>query len=282
MVCKTVDLYDYFKMKKPNGANGILRAYVHLQSQEFCVGRKRPAMLVLPGGAYVSCSDREKEPIALAFVAKGYNAFTLEYSVAPLKFPTALIEAAMAMVYVRENAEEYYIMPDKVAAIGFSAGGHLLGTLITMFDCDEVKSALKEKSSLARPDAALFAYPVITSGELTHSDSMQNLCGNDETLRERVSVEKHINKDTTPAFIWTLAADRDVSPENSLMLASSYAKTGAPYELHVFGGGTHGMSLSNLETAFRTREDLIDPYVEIWTNLAEKWLVKQDFKIKID
>lgn len=280
MVCKTVDLYEYFKMKKPKGAQGILRTYVHLQSQEFCVGRTRPAMLVLPGGAYMSCSDREKEPIALAFVAKRFNAFTLEYSIHPLKFPTALIEAAMAMVYIRENAAEYYIDPEHVCAIGFSAGGHLLGTLSTMYDSEEVKSALKEKAALVRPDAAIYTYPVVTSGALTHEDSMRYLCGDDNSLRERVSVEKNINKNSPPAFIWTLAGDKDVSPENSLMLATAYARAGVPFEIHVFAGGVHGMSLCTMETVFPTREDLLGD-AKVWIDLADTWLKNMGFEIKI-
>ena len=41
----------------------------------------RPAALIFPGGGYQYCSDREAEPVALAYLAEGYNAFVLRYTV---------------------------------------------------------------------------------------------------------------------------------------------------------------------------------------------------------
>ena len=93
---------------------------------------------MIPGGGYCHVSGREAEPVALRFVAAGYSAFILRYSVFPCRFPTQLREAAMAMRYIRENAEKFGICKDMVAATGFSAGGHLCGMLGMLFDCPEV------------------------------------------------------------------------------------------------------------------------------------------------
>ena len=95
---------------------------------------KREAMLVIPGGGYSHvCADREGECIALAFAAKGMNAFVLTYSVGQdAVYPRQLLDAARAMAYIKEHAEEYHIDPDRIYGVGFSAGGHLLGTLTTL------------------------------------------------------------------------------------------------------------------------------------------------------
>ena len=281
MITETIDLYEYFGLDKPSGAVGTLTTYIHNQSPEFCTGRKRPAMLVIPGGAYVLVSDREKEPVALKYFTEGFNSFALGYSVAPLKFPTQLVEAAMAMVYIRENAEKFYVLPDKVAAMGFSAGGHLLGTLTTMYDCKEVKAALKNKVGLVKPDAAVFSYAVITSGEKRHDGSIRNLCGEDKDLWARVSIENNVNANTPPAFIWATANDNCVPSENSLMLAAAYKAAGVPFELHVFADGVHGLSLCERETSNATGETLlVNDEVKPWLKLSVTWLAKHGFIIK--
>ena len=108
-------------------------------------GYKRKAMLVIPGGGYgCICSDREGEPIAQAFIAKGYNAFILHYSVGGRRaFPAQLIEASMAIKHIRDNAENYGIDPKNVFVVGFSAGGHLAGCLATMWQKDDIYAELK-------------------------------------------------------------------------------------------------------------------------------------------
>ena len=81
-----VDLYDYFKVKKPEGAVGTLTGYISDLSREINPERKRPAMLVIPGGGYSYTSEREGEPVALRYLGYGWNAFVLYYSCAPVKF----------------------------------------------------------------------------------------------------------------------------------------------------------------------------------------------------
>ena len=83
---EVIDLYKYFNIKRENGAKGYLTTFIHQNSPEFTSTRIRPAMLVIPGGGYAMCSDREAEPIAISFLEKGYNSFVLNYSVAPVSF----------------------------------------------------------------------------------------------------------------------------------------------------------------------------------------------------
>ena len=67
---------------EPVGADSaILTGYVLDHSDELLNARVRPAVLVLPGGGYFMTSDREAEPVALAYLAEGFNAFVLRYAV---------------------------------------------------------------------------------------------------------------------------------------------------------------------------------------------------------
>ena len=96
--------------------------------------KKRPCMVVVPGGGYGMCSQREAEPIAFHFLPPGYNVFVLRYSVAPHRFPSQLREVAALMELIYENAEAWHCDTEKVAIMGFSAGGHLAAHYSTCYD----------------------------------------------------------------------------------------------------------------------------------------------------
>lgn len=88
-------------------------------------GQRRPCLLICPGGAYGWCSQREAEPVAVHFLPEGFNVFVLNYSVAPSRFPTQLREVAAAMELIYRNAEDWSCDVNRIAIMGFSAGGHL-------------------------------------------------------------------------------------------------------------------------------------------------------------
>lgn len=272
MKTQIIDLYDYFKIDKPQGAKALLTTLL-IDDYDFCKGRIRPAMLVLAGGGYKDVSQREKEPIALYYLSLGYNVFVLDYSIAPLGFPNQLIEACMAMAYIRENAKELLVDDKHVAGIGFSAGGHLLGLLSTMYACEEVKAALGEKYKLCRLDAAVFSYPVISSTVKAHQGSIIAQCAGDESIRDRISIDKNVTEDAPPAFIWATVDDACVPSENSLFLAAAYKKCGVPFELHLFESGVHGLSLSSKEVNTENKP------VQAWLDLSKTWLDRRGFKI---
>lgn len=270
MLCEKIDLYKYFGLERTGGEEGYLNVYIP-EAPDYPT-RVRPAMLVIAGGGYGFVSPREKECIALAYVSQGFAAFTLEYSIAPVKFPAQLIEGAMALAYTRENAQKYGVKPDKVAAVGFSAGGHLTGMLGTLFDRAEVKAALKDKAALVRPDAVILSYPVITCGDKAHKGSFYNLCGEENLkLQEELSLENCVNANSSPAFIWATADDQAVPSENSLYMALAYKTAGVPFELHIFESGAHGLSLATEETGG------INEPVQKWISLSVTWLKTRGF-----
>jgi len=127
MICKNIPVWE--------GNQEIhMETYILHNSREFDYNRKRPAVLVLPGGAYMSTSDREAEPVALAFASKGYHAFVLRYSCKEKALlPQPILDAFKAILIIRDNAEEWCVDSNKIAVCGFSAGGHLASCLATMW-----------------------------------------------------------------------------------------------------------------------------------------------------
>ena len=171
---ETIDLYDRYAAER-KGPGGQLTVYALQPIPKVDPNRRFPAVLILPGGAYQWVSPREAEPVAMRFLSRGFSCFILNYSCAPCRFPVALRESAMAMAYIRSEADRLHIDPAKVAALGFSAGGHLCGTLGTLYDRDEVADIAP--ADRLRPDALILCYPVSVSRGRTHRDSFANLCG---------------------------------------------------------------------------------------------------------
>lgn len=237
-----------------------------------CLGagakRKFPGIIVCPGGGYSFCSKREAEVIALQFSAAGYHAFVLDYAVAPANsYPEPQKNLSDAINLVRKNAEEWGVEADKIAVIGFSAGGHLAASLATMWN----KEPLKREDGLNKPNAAILSYPVISSVEgVGHMGSFDSLCGDDKELRARLSLETQVDSDTPPCFIWHTFQDAGVPVENSLRFANSLNKAKIPFEMHIFPNGPHGLSLANHQTAVIPEVNV--PEVRIWIELAVKWL----------
>lgn len=243
MDIKSVNMYQYFGVKAPEKAAGDLTCLTSRTSAEISRGRKKPAILILPGGGYGFCSAREAEPVALRFLAKGYAAFVLAYSCAPHGFPTALREAAMAMRYIRENAEDFEVDPNMVAATGFSAGGHLCGTLGTMYDCPEVADI--GTAEQIRPDALGLCYPVTVEWGRTHEGTFRNISGGDEAVRRRLSLDRLARPDMPPVFLWHTRDDGAVPCRNSLVLASALEQQGVDFALHIYRHGCHGLSTAD-------------------------------------
>ena len=278
MICQTLDLYSACGVTKPDGARADLAVYVWENVDEIDRNRLRPAVLVCPGGGYAYCSDREAEAVAFRFFAAGFNAFVLRYSVAPVRFPAQLIEGVLAIDLIRKNAERWNTAPSESAVCGFSAGGHFAGMLATMSDCPEVVSAVGKRDG--KPNACILCYPVITTGLFTHGDSIYHLTGKREGT-EAFSLEKRVDRDTVPSFIWATANDPVVPAKNSLLFASALADAGIAYELHIFQDGPHGLATADEETAVAGRPDYIDPRAAQWIPLALSWLKSRGIGLEV-
>ncbi len=272
-----------------DGASTVtLELMIHQSSRELTKG-KRPAMIVFPGGGYAYTSDREAEPIASAYFAEGYNCFILRYICGEkAKIANPLYDAAAAIAHVRMNAEEYCINPDKIAVVGFSAGGHLAGFIATQWHRKEISEKLGIDTELCKPNAAILGYPVITQNVPSHCVSFNNLLGEERTdeLNSMGNLDENVDERTCPCFIWHTAKDSSVPVANSLAMARALTDKGIGCELHIFPMGDHGLSRATAETApdWASRAYTI-PYVARWVRWSVLWLEQTlyngEFKINI-
>ncbi len=261
------------KLTTPLSDKATLTCYLLDNYKEFDENRLRPAIILCPGGGYSFRSAREAEPLAIKMLSLGLQAFVLNYSVAPARFPVSLTELAEAMKYVRQNSTDFHIAKNQICAGGMSAGGHLAASLGIYYD-----SALLKKygyrAEEVKPDAMLLGYSVLTSGKYTHEDSIKCLLGkdaDDPAKRAKVDLASHVSKNTPPSFIWHTVTDDLVPVQNSLLFAQALRKYDVPFALHLYPAGGHGLSLGTRETAFVNGYG-IQKEIQNWPKDFREWL----------
>lgn len=269
---------------RPDAPAVFLDAYRLDDSRQYLTGRLCPAVIVCPGGGYQFTSDREAEPIALRFLAHGYHAFILRYSVTT-RFPQPLLDLAQAILLVRRNASEWLVDPRRLAVCGFSAGGHLAAALGVFWDRPDIRDLVGAANDDLRPDAVILGYPVIdlrhgppppSGGEPHYAPMHAALFGvrnAPDDLVNRYRPDLHVTPHSSPAFIWHTATDPIVPAHNALLFASALAVQKVPYELHIFDTGPHGLALANAVTAVDA--SLNAPHAQLWMDLALTWLDRQ-------
>lgn len=274
MISEKIYLKEVFEGLSESDYEPVLETYILKNSKDIHSDYKRPTVLICPGGAYEFTSDREAEPVALRFTALGFNAVVLRYSVKTNRYPIQLLEVSAAVAYIRRMAGEWHVDKDKIAVCGFSAGGHLTGSLAVFWQIPFIQEKLGIQYEENKPNAVILSYPVITSGEFAHEYSFENLLGKEasDKDKESLSLEKHVTQNAPPTFIWHTLDDPSVPVENALLFANALRKQGTQFELHIYPKGVHGLSLCDKTTASIEHPDQINPHVATWFNLAVEWL----------
>lgn len=264
-------LHKKIELHEEGSSNAYFTTYL-IENNPEMPNIKRPVVVICPGGAYISVSHREGEPIALQFLAKGYHAVVLNYSIHPnAHYPTALLEVARVVQTLRQRAEDWLIDTDKIIVMGFSAGGHLAASYACFWSENLISNALGCTAQMLRPNGLILGYPVITSGEYAHRNSFVFLLGERyDELVGKMSLEKQVNCENPPTFIWHTITDEAVPVENSKLFAEALQEKEIPVELHLYPEGMHGLALANEFTA--VNDQWIVPSCQDWVELALLWL----------
>lgn len=291
---------------RPERPDVTLTTYVLDESPE--LRSPRPAVLILPGGAYLGCSDREGEPIALTFAALGYHAFVLRYSTwsegAPfgegieeamsagmtakphVQHPAPVTDVGRAMLAIRQRAEQWRVDADRIVVVGFSAGGHNAAMYGTHWHRPLLTDALGVEAAALRPAALVLGYPLAdytrlkawmsgadegTRGLMAAANvALLGQPDLDPATEAAVSPVRHVDAHTPPTFLWHTAADGLVPVQHTLVLATALADAGVPFEVHVLQNGGHGLALATPATA--TAPEQVDDDAATWFGRCARWL----------
>ena len=250
-----------------------LSTYILDNNEEVDIRRKRPLILICPGGGYQFRSFRESEPVAVRMLGLGYHAAVLRYDPAPVTFPAQLLQVLAAIAYIRHNADEWNVDDGKIILMGFSAGGHVAASAGVFWSRPHYAELLHLSPNDVRPNALVLSYPVITGGAHANRPSIDSLLGGAGRMYlDTVSLEKQVNGQVPPCFIWHTGDDAVVPVENAMLFAAALRKNDVPFELHIFAEGSHGLSLSNQEVYGPGSSDAIRPRAAKWVDLMDGWL----------
>ncbi len=205
------------------------------------------AMLLIPGGSYSGIYEGQAEPFALWLNEQGLTVFILRYRLgsAGYRYPAQLQDAVEAMRQVRGEAAKWKLDAHRIGVMGFSAGGHLVSTLLTHPEDGEVAPASAASRVSARPDLAILCYPVISMTTKPHETSRKNLIGDSpaDDLIRKTSSELQVQPGLPPCFVWHTNEDKLVPVVHSLMFATALHQHSVPHELHLYQHGDHGTGL---------------------------------------
>jgi len=257
---------------------------------------EKPAMIICPGGAYLGYTEKEAEPVALRFLAEGFNSFVLRYSVGAgmAKLPTPFIDTAKAVMLIRENARKWNIHPDRICLCGFSVGGHVATTFAASWHEKYLAEALNAGNELFKPNALILAYPILdiyrfTVRNLDRKKEMQPLlemmlgaafgCSMpDKGLMDEWNCINRITSHMPKTFLWMTAEDGLVDIDEGLDMVKALASVGVPYEFHIFQKGAHGMSLWEMPAGYRESQLKSSGSLHEWFDLALRWLSRNGYR----
>ena len=282
-----------------------LTAYVADPEVGYRLCRKRPGILLAPGGAYLMLATREKEGVALEFLAKGYNVFLLEYSLGfssrevretmpsaldtDHRFPRPLLEMFEAIHIIKQRADEWNTDAARLFLMGFSAGGHLCGAAGVFWNAPEYVGRLPfaPKGDELKAAGMVLCYPLINAYpeevlSINAPDNSETVLIRDFLYGTRtpgpeqvdaLNLAKRVTKDAVPAFLWHSVDDPVVSAKDSTRFILAMQEAGVSCEYHLFERGGHGIGLANRVYAHNDGE--IMPDIAAWTAMADAWMSRR-------
>ena len=213
------------------------------------------AILIIPGGGYRwVVIDKEGFEGARWFSRQGATVYVLKHRLPHQGWAagpdTPLQDAQRAIRLIRSRAAADGIDPARVMVMGFSAGGHVAGSLATRFDARVYEPSDEADKLSARPDAVTLMYPVVSmKAGVAHAGSRTNLIGDApaQAVVDRYSLEVAPPSTTPPTLLIHAADDESVPVENALMMFEALREAGVTTSLHVFDTGGHGFGLRGIE-----------------------------------
>lgn len=227
----------------PLGGSAALTAYLWEPGGELGAER-RPAVLVLPGGAYKMCAELEGEPVALAYLAKGFQTFVLRYTTCG-RFEPAWRDAQAALDLIRQKAAGWQVDGGRIAVCGFSAGGHLACALGTMAE--------------EKPRALVLGYPAVVGEDWKYYGL------------EMTDMVSRVDGHTPPTFLFACRDDDALPVHDATRLADALERHGVDFECHIFRRGGHGFGLGVSPAGYASAQRRL-ARASAWFELSVSWL----------
>ena len=224
----------------------------------------KSTIIIAHGGAFVCHAGHEGFHTALHFAQLGFNTAVLTYRLRPYSRRDAMADMSRAIRLLRARKDDLGIT-DRIAVLGFSAGGMLSGNCATHYDRGDMNAADPVERCSSRPDAAVLCYGAFATVAFPEGIMRSTFGQPDRAEKLYLAPEKNVTTDTPPFFIWQTISD---DPRNAFVLAGALTEAGVPFDLHCFETGHHGVGLAD----GRCDDGYCDEHLRKWADLCASWL----------
>ena len=232
---------------------------------------KRGTVIVACGGGFETRTGCEGMNVANYFTEAGFNTAILTYRLKPYGRKEAMEDMQRAVRYIRAHKEELGVT-EKVACMGFSAGGMICGNCATHFDFGDPEAEDPVERESCRPDGVVLGYGAFSFAALPggfFADPFADMTRNPFVANKEELIyfapEVNISRQTPPFFIWQTNSD---DPRNSFALGQALTAVGIPFEMHLFPDGVHGLALADGNNDLSMEV----PQTARWAELCAGWL----------
>ncbi|MDX1944860.1 MAG: alpha/beta hydrolase [Pirellulaceae bacterium] len=233
------------------GKGGDVELMLDLARPEKVDSDPLPCVVMIHGGGWRGGDRKGHVPHIFEFARQGYVSATIQYRLVPkARFPAQIEDAKCAVRYLRANRRRFGLNPDRIGAIGFSAGGHLAMMLGTMDKADglEGTGGHADQSSKVQAVVSYFGptdlaandFPALVGGIV--NDFLGSTPEENPTIRKQASPIAYLDKYDAPLLIFHGTKDRIVPHTQAYRMADAMTKAGLPGRVELLIGADHGWS----------------------------------------
>ena len=230
-----------------------------------------PCVVVIHGGAWRAGDKKDMRGIASEFAKRGYVAVAPQYRFCPKEaFPAQVHDVKAAVRWIKTNAKTYQVDPERIGAMGFSAGGHLS----LMLGLTSAKDGLEGETSAGAPDSRVkavvnyFGPTDLTAkdfGAVSKGLIKDFLGGTAEEKPEaalKASPLSFVSSDDAPVLTFQGTKDPLVPYSQAIKLADAMHKAGVAGRVEIMVGAQHGWTGAELDRTIKETFEFFDRHLK--------------------
>ena len=227
-----------------------------------------PGLIFIHGGGWSGGNKESFNDFARQAAARGYVAATISYRLAPKHvFPAQIEDCKCAIRWMRAHAEELNVDPERIGAVGASAGAHLAMMLGTMNSDDglegdgpwaEQSSKVQAVVSFAGPTDLTVDFPPVADRVLF--DFIGGTLDAEGDMYREASPVTYVNRRDAPMLLFHGTADEIVPYKQAFRMATALTRAGVRGRVELLIGAGHGWGGDEMQAS----EHAMWAFLEQW------------------
>lgn len=207
-----------------------------------------PCIVIIHGGAWRAGHRNAHNDLTWQFARRGYVAATVSYRFCPRHpFPAQVQDVKAAVRFLRANAEKYHVDPQRLGAIGFSAGAHLSMMLGTMDKSDGLDDVGDHRDQSSKVQAVVsffgpadFNLPLPDASRGLVRDFLGGTKEEKAEAYTKASPVTYVDRSDAPMLLFQGTKDPLVPHEQAYAMVEAMTRAGVPGRLEILVGAGHG------------------------------------------